>query len=599
MEGLAVTLERLRGRVGARARFRSLSRSRSRSASASGSRSGSEAGARAVEPPLRAGQWLEGLAEDLAQQPDGSIEGKLDFEMRMREGIRKLLSLSTQKDQILEVVKNLMVCNARIMAYTEELQKLEAEAPVVHEETERRCRNEAEARTACKGKVALSDIRIPLMWKDSDHFSNKEGSQRYAVFCLFKMGAEIFDTDMVIVDKTITDLCFENVTIFNDAGPDFQVKLEVYSCCAEEPSLASTSRVFAKKLRSSFRKARAKKLSCMQQENDLDDDFHINSQKLSVEYNLLAHTTLTLEHTEDSFKTHPLTITGNEESSFWLPLYGNMCCRLAAQPACMTEDAFKGYLNQQQIVQDVILFRRFYCVLRGSQLLCYCCAEEIEAKLEPTLVVPINKDTRVFVVPKKADHFSIVNIEAGLGVTEVFLADDSEAFHAWMGAFSQHFLDFSQWKHCCEELMKIEIMSPRKPPLFLTKEATSVYHDMSIDSPMKMENLTEVKKKNEDTKGKFFIGLERPLSPWAAIFDGTRQMVIHKNVVVLPANEQLNSNDEKVKKRRAPSTPSEKPLCSVKGQTKAGQLDKENVWEETSFVSRTSLLSTSSLMHQL
>lgn len=27
--------------------------------------------------------------------------------------------------------------------------------------------------------------------------------------------------------------------------------------------------------------------------------------------------------------------------------------------------------------------------------------------------------------------------------------------------------------------MKIEIMSPRKPPLFLTKEATSVYHDMS------------------------------------------------------------------------------------------------------------------------
>lgn len=38
-------------------------------------------------------------------------------------------------------------------------------------------------------------------------------SQRYAIFCLFKMGAEVFDTDMVIVDKTITDICFENVTI--------------------------------------------------------------------------------------------------------------------------------------------------------------------------------------------------------------------------------------------------------------------------------------------------------------------------------------------------------------------------------------------------
>lgn len=38
-------------------------------------------------------------------------------------------------------------------------------------------------------------------------------SQRYAIFCLLKMGAEVFDTDMVIVDKTITDICFENVTI--------------------------------------------------------------------------------------------------------------------------------------------------------------------------------------------------------------------------------------------------------------------------------------------------------------------------------------------------------------------------------------------------
>lgn len=38
-------------------------------------------------------------------------------------------------------------------------------------------------------------------------------SQRYAIFCLFKLGAEVFDTDMIIVDKTITDICFENVTI--------------------------------------------------------------------------------------------------------------------------------------------------------------------------------------------------------------------------------------------------------------------------------------------------------------------------------------------------------------------------------------------------
>ena len=43
----------------------------------------------------------------------------------MREGIWKLLSLSTKKDQVLRAVKNLMVCHARIEAYTAELRKLE------------------------------------------------------------------------------------------------------------------------------------------------------------------------------------------------------------------------------------------------------------------------------------------------------------------------------------------------------------------------------------------------------------------------------------------------------------------------------------------
>lgn len=56
---------------------------------------------------------------------DCSIQEKIDLEIRIREGIWKLLSLSTQKGQVLQGVKNLMVCNARIMAYTLELQKLE------------------------------------------------------------------------------------------------------------------------------------------------------------------------------------------------------------------------------------------------------------------------------------------------------------------------------------------------------------------------------------------------------------------------------------------------------------------------------------------
>lgn len=36
-----------------------------------------------------------------------------------------------------------------------------------------------------------------------------------------------------------------------------------------------------------------------------------------------------------------------EESSFWLPLYGSLCCRLVAQPSCMVEQVMAGFLKVQ------------------------------------------------------------------------------------------------------------------------------------------------------------------------------------------------------------------------------------------------------------
>ncbi|KAL4668565.1 hypothetical protein H8957_011039 [Semnopithecus entellus] len=552
-----------------------------------------------MEGPSLRGPAL-GLA-GLPTQQDCSIQEKIDLEIRMREGIWKLLSLSTQKDQVLHAVKNLMVCNARIMAYTSELQKLEEQ--IANQTGRCDVKFESKERTACKGKIAISDIRIPLMWKDTDHFSNKERSQCYAIFCLFKMGANVFDTDVVNVDKTITDICFENVTIFNEAGPDFQIKVEVYSCCTEESSITNTPKKLAKKLKTSISKATGKKISLVLQEEDHETCLLLSPAVFGVKYNLLAHTTLTLESAEDSFKTHNLSINGNEESSFWLPLYGNMCCRLVAQPACMAEDAFAGFLNQQQMVKGLISWRRLYCVLRGGKLYCFYSPEEIEAKVEPALVVPINKETRIRAMDKDAKkrthNFSVINPVPGQAVTQIFAVDNREDLQQWMEAFWQHFFDLSQWKHCCEELMKIEIMSPRKPPLFLTKEATSVYHDISIDSPMKLESLTDIiQKKIEETNGQFLIGQheESLPPPWATLFDGNHQMIIQKKVLS-PASEPLH--DEKGKKKRAPLPPPDKLPFSLKSQSNTDQLVKDN-WGKTS-ISQTSSLDTklSTLMHHL
>ncbi|MGH0161051.1 UNVERIFIED_CONTAM: hypothetical protein FKN15_040216 [Acipenser sinensis] len=376
---------------------------------------------------------------------DCNIQEKIDTEIRMRDGAHKLLAASTQRDQVLNAFKNLMTCNMRIMAYMTELQK-KKEEQIMNRMARRSSDVGTKERTACKGKVALSDLRIPLMWKDSDHFNDKGRSRHVAVFCLMKLGSEVFDSEMVVVDKAVTDICFGNVTVFNEAGP--------------------------------------------------------------------------------------------ENSSFWLPLYGNICCRLVAQPMCMTQDRMSGFLNQQQAVGGVLSCSRLYCVLRGGSTFCYYTPEEIEAKVEPAIVIPVNKETRIRAVDKnpqkRTNSFTIINLIDGEAVTNVFTADCREELQKWMEAFWQHFYDLSQWKHCCKELMKIEIMSPKRPPLFLTKQTTSVYHDISIDSPIKSESLTDIiHNKIEETDGRFLIGQQdTPLVPhWGALFEGTHNMVVQKNVV--------------------------------------------------------------------
>uniref|UniRef100_A0A8C3TUM6 Rhotekin-2 n=1 Tax=Catharus ustulatus TaxID=91951 RepID=A0A8C3TUM6_CATUS len=490
----------------------------------------------------------------------------------MREGICKLLAVSTQKEQLLCAVKNLMVCNTRIRAYRAELQG--RKEPSLGRTEEQSSENGTKDWTACRAKVAISDIRIPLLWKGSDHFSKKEKSQRYAVFCLFRIGAEVFDTEVTIVDEAITDICFENVIIFDEASPDFQVKVELYSCCTEESlCITNTPKKLAKKLKTSLSKATGKKLKVALEEDTTEPLLPADPVIHGAKYSLLAYTTLGLESAEDNFRTHNLTITGNEESSFWLPLYGNLCCRLVVQPYCMTRDMMAGFLNQQQMVGGLTSWRRLYCVLRGGKLLCYYSPEEIEAKVEPALTVSINKETRIRAVDKdsktRANNFSVINPVSGEGLTQHFATDSRDELHKWMEAFWQHFYDLSQWKHCCEELMKIEIMSPRKPPLFLTKEATSVYHDMSIDSPVKHEGLTDIiHRKIEETDGEFLLGQQKESASalWASLFDGSHEMTFQKNVHLNPKGDTTSPNDSRGKKRRAPPPPSDKSPYSAKPQ---------------------------------
>ncbi|XP_035255582.1 rhotekin-2 isoform X1 [Anguilla anguilla] len=498
----------------------------------------------------------------LLPNEDSSIQEKIDFEVRMREGAYKLLVASTKRDQILNASKSLLTCNTRIKAYMTELQKRKEHLDAKAAGHRRWSDPVSEDRVPCRGKVALSGLRIPLMWKDSDHFSNKGSSRRVAVFCLMKIGAEVFDTEMVVVDKSATDICFEGLTIFSDARPQFELTLELYSCAVEDDaSLVNTPKKLAKKLRNSLGKASGRKLCPLLEAGDPESFLQSHPISPAARYSLLAYTTLCLAQAEGTFQSHSLMVAQNAECSSWLPLYGSLCCRLVAQPDCMTQEMMSGFLNQQQNVGGVMRCCSLYCVLRAGCLACYYSPEEIQAKMEPALTIPINKDTRIRLVDKDhrkgSDSLTIIN-PAGAGPageSGVFTAESREQLQAWMEAFRQHLYDQAEWQHCCSELMKIEVLSPKKPPLFQARHADSVYNDLSIGSPGKFESLTDIiHNKIEETGGRFLIGQEEETEApdWSALFGGSRPLVVQKSVL------SPSPNRGGTKKRRAPPPPPDK-----------------------------------------
>ncbi|XP_061439736.1 rhotekin isoform X2 [Rhineura floridana] len=453
----------------------------------------------ALEMEIRRGRFRLSLLEDMPQGTD--IQKKIDHEIRMREGACRLLAACTQRQQALEVTKSLLVCNSRILAYMAELQRMK-EAQVMQRMARRPSdAGPADDRLPCRGRVCISDLRIPLMWKDTEYFKNKGDLHRCAVFCLLQIGTEIYDTEMVLVDRTLTDICFESTILFTEAGPDFELKVELYSAGLEEDSaLGNTPKKLASRLSSSLGRSSGKRVRAALDGVPGSPGSNGGSSPLLLpapsvagpKYQLLACTTLRLADVQDAFRTHDLVVTGNEDSSFWLPLYGSVCCRLAAQPNCMLHQVMRGFLKVQGEQQGWL---RLFCLLRGSKLFCYQRPQDAETQEEPSLTIAVNKGTRIRATekdPKNRLHsMSVTNRYGGEEVTHTLLPESRAETQRWMEAFWQHFYDMSQWKHCCEELMKVEVPSPRRPPALLQKQG-SLYHEMAIEPVDDIEAVTEI-----------------------------------------------------------------------------------------------------------
>lgn len=158
------------------------------------------------------------------------LEQKIELEIKMRDGSAKLLaaykhprgsmrsynnnSLSGNSIQMLEAAKNFLTSNERIKAYKDELQREKQQNGMSTVGSGGVNTTQVKCHRKPTGRISLSEIRIPLMWRDSDHFKNKGNHRRYAVFVLAKIGTEIMNTSLLYpVDRNLTDISFQDIIL--------------------------------------------------------------------------------------------------------------------------------------------------------------------------------------------------------------------------------------------------------------------------------------------------------------------------------------------------------------------------------------------------
>ncbi|XP_016148350.1 rhotekin 2b [Sinocyclocheilus grahami] len=394
----------------------------------------------AMEMEVKRGRFRLSVLEDSAQ--DCEVQRRIEREVRIREGACKLLAACSQRDQALEASKTLLTSNSRILALMTQLQRMKEAQAMLRAGRRSSDGESVDKRLPCTGKVAISDIRIPLMWKDSEYFKNKGELHRCAVFCLLQVGTEIHDTDLVIVDRTLTDICFNEPVIFTDVPPGFDLRVELYSCCVEE----EFSMGFSTRRLSRLGSASSKKFMAT----------------LETAASCSSHSSGTGSPGVESPVLLPaLSVRTDVPPGFDL--------RVELYSCCVEEEFSMGFSTRRLSRLGSASSKKFMATLETAA----SCSSHSSGTGSPGVESPV-------LLP--ALSLNPVRIWVD-GCHENSTSEDT---HNWMEAFWQHFYDMSQWKQCCNELMKIEEPSPKKMMVTLTQG--SLYHEMVTSPSTKTRN---------------------------------------------------------------------------------------------------------------
>ncbi|CAH8496750.1 unnamed protein product [Schistosoma turkestanicum] len=373
---------------------------------------------------------------------DPKLQQDLERYYKIRAAACRILSIAQNPLQRLDAAKTLLVSHAQLLSCMRLIQREKVE-DAKHFSTkpsntllkEASILNGAILRKSCFAKpgyaqLCLSDIRIPLVWRNvaagsnmhltmqqlfptsgtvsgllpavvkasgdnADHSDGGEQCDGYSLFCIIQVGHVIRDTRLIFDIKPGTaDIEFNDKWTFDDVTSEFECIIEIYAF----PKGSSKSNSLFSKRRLLTIHEGVKKSSDQQV---LNSNPSIN-QNSSQYFDLIGRCVATLKDVQNKISSHTLDMgsqlvntrecrnsslsvsnsTTSQRSSMYndqsketteicdLPLFGNICYRLVAQPHSAKLPLKFGYLwirklTPSPIQAPMMLYR---CELRNCYL---------------------------------------------------------------------------------------------------------------------------------------------------------------------------------------------------------------------------------------
>uniref|UniRef100_A0AC35FUK3 Anillin homology domain-containing protein n=1 Tax=Panagrolaimus sp. PS1159 TaxID=55785 RepID=A0AC35FUK3_9BILA len=314
----------------------------------------------------------------------------------------------------------------------------------------------------CKASIVIHNITIPLAWPASEYFDHKGEWREFNVCLSLKAaGGKLMRSKIhQRVNRTITDLQFDESFVFSDLDPDFTIEALVSAKRINTPRNGSTPSPFqsvANTISRSFGRrfgANYKKYSQAQSSYTISAyNFPSREEIFSSPVEDLLPVGRCFFRLENAglsgkIRVYSLALVSAETinpllpTSDLLPLFGTMCSQVLCIPNCL-EITFIRSILDIFYVDEQLLLEKLECALEGGCIKCFT----KDNKKEAALVIPIDQRTKIQTTAyQTAFRITLLDDETQYTRDFIFILSNENQITDWSFALQQQITNASAWK---------------------------------------------------------------------------------------------------------------------------------------------------------